>query len=185
MPRTNVVTEALIITMGAALIALSAQIAIPLPFTPVPVTLQPLAVLLVGASMGSWRGAASAVLYIAVGMLGLPVYAEGHQGLQYVVGATGGFLIAFPIAAAVTGWLSERWHWDRGIVKAAGAMLVGSAVIYVIGLTWLSGNLGTGFEKTLELGFFPFVLGDICKVIIAALALPGAWKIVQKLKAQD
>jgi biotin transport system substrate-specific component len=178
-PRANFLTDVMIVTLGAALIALSAQIVFPLPFTPVPITGQTLAVLLVGASMGSVRGGAAALLYLVVGVIGAPIFADGGHGWEKIIGASGGFLIAFPITAALTGWLAER-RWDRNLLTSTTAMLLGSAIIYTIGLVWLSATLGTGLQKTLTLGFYPFVIGDILKLLIAALLLPSAWQLVQR-----
>lgn len=163
--------------LGAGLIAAAAQVSIPLPFTPVPITGQTFAVLLVGSSLGTVRGGASGSLYLLVGLLGVPVYADGTGGWDVVSGASGGYLIAFPIAAALAGRLAER-RWDRRFSSAVGAMLTGNVVIYLIGLPWLAVVLDTGLERTLELGFYPFVVGDMLKVYLAAALLPTAWRLL-------
>jgi biotin transport system substrate-specific component len=167
-----------LIATGAVLIAASAQIAIRLPFTPVPITGQTFAVLLVGASLGTVRGAASALLYVLVGLAGIPVYAHAMHGWDVVAGASGGYLVSYPFASALTGWLAER-RWDRRFSSAIGAMLTGNLLIYLIGLPWLSIVLGTGLEKTLELGLYPFVPGDTFKLYLAAAVLPSAWRTIR------
>jgi biotin transport system substrate-specific component len=176
-PHASPITDGLQIGAGAALIAVSAQVSIPLPFTPVPITGQTFSVLLVGASLGTVRGGTSALLYVGLGIAGLPVYANGASGWAQVTGATGGYLVGFVVAAALTGMLAER-GWDRQFSSAIGAMLSGSVVIYLCGLPWLSHSLDTGLTKTLELGLYPFVPGDLVKLYLAAAALPVAWRLV-------
>jgi len=176
-PRAGLLTDAVLVALGAALISVAAQVSIPLPFTPVPITGQTFAVLLVGASLGTIRGGAAGSLYLVVGLTGVPVYADGQGGWDIVSGASGGYLIAFPIAAAMSGWLAER-RWDRRFSSAVGAMLTGNALIYLIGLPWLAVVLDTSLERTLELGFYPFVIGDMIKLYLAAALLPTAWRLV-------
>jgi biotin transport system substrate-specific component len=159
-------------------IAGCAQLSIPLPFTPVPITGQTFAVLLVGATLGSLRGGASALLYVLLGIAGAPVYATGAHGWAVITGASGGYLASYPVVSALTGWLAER-HWDRRFSSAIGAMLTGNVVIYLFGLPWLALVLNTNLEKTLELGLYPFVPGDTLKLYLAALALPTAWRFVR------
>jgi biotin transport system substrate-specific component len=175
LPETGIGTDLGLVCLGAALIAGSAQISIALPFTPVPITGQTFAVLLVGASLGTARGGAGALLYVLLGVAGAPVYAHGAQGWAVISGASGGYLVSYPFAAALTGRLAER-HWDRRFSSAVGAMLTGSVVIYLFGLPWLAVVLHTGLEKTLELGLYPFVPGDTIKLYLAAALLPGAWR---------
>jgi biotin transport system substrate-specific component len=173
----GVLVDAFLILAGALLVALAAQIEIPLPFTPVPITGQTLAVLLVGSSLGAWRGGSSLLLYLVLGGVGLPFYSGGDRGWEVVQGATGGYLIGFILAAIVTGALAER-RWDRRVRSSIGAMLTGNVIIYLVGLPWLAVVLDTGLEKTLEFGLYPFVPGDMLKLYLAALALPGAWKLL-------
>jgi biotin transport system substrate-specific component len=177
LPETGFMNEVVLVGLGAALLAVSAQVSIALPFTPVPITGQTFAVLLVGASLGSARGAASALLYVLVGIAGAPVYAHGASGIAVITGASGGYLISYPFASALTGRLAER-RWDRRFSSAIGAMLTGNLLIYLVGLPWLAVVLGTGLEKTLELGLYPFVPGDTFKLYLAAALLPAAWRIV-------
>lgn len=176
-PRAGLLTDALLVAGGAGLVAAAAQVEIPLGFTPVPITGQTFAVLLVGASLGSVRGFLSLALYLAVGLLGAPVYTEGNGGWEYFAGATGGYLIGFLIAATVAGLLAER-RWDRKLSSAIAAMLTGNVIIYAVGLPWLANELGTGLDRTLELGLYPFVIGDVLKLYLAAALLPLAWRLV-------
>lgn len=177
VPTTTRLGDLALVVGGAALIALSAQVAIPLPFTPVPITGQTFSVLLVGAALGTARGGSSAALYVLAGALGAPVYADGAHGWAVLAGATGGYLLAFPLAASLAGRLAER-GWDRRFSSALGAMLCGNVVVYLLGLPWLAVSLGVGLERALELGLYPFVPGDVLKLYLAAALLPAAWRVV-------
>jgi biotin transport system substrate-specific component len=161
--------------VGASLIvALGAQITVRLPFSPVPVTGQTLAVLLVGALLGSRRGALSLLAYLAEGLAGLPVFAGGASGIEYALGPTGGYLIGFVAAAYLVGWLAER-GWDRRLSTAALAMAVGNVAIYAFGLSYLAVFAG---DRSLALGLAPFVAGDLLKLALAAIVLPAGWRFV-------
>lgn len=167
--------QAIAVVAGSALVALTAQIQIPLPFSPVPVTGQTFGVLLVAASLGARLGPASVGLYVLEGAVGLPVYAGGAAGLARLGGPTGGYLVGFVAAAAVIGALARR-GWDRRLPTAFLAMLAGEVAIYVFGLAWLSRfPLQVGL---LEAGLLPFIPGDLYKAALAALALPAAWRLV-------
>lgn len=168
---------------GTAFVAVAAQVVIPLPFTPVPITGQTFAVLLVGASLGAVRGFSSLLLYWLVGLAGAPVYSEQTSGWETFMGPTGGYIIGFIVAAAVTGWLAQR-RWDRHFRSATAAMLTGSVIIYACGLPWLAADLGTDLDKTLELGLYPFVIGDLLKLYLAAILLPGAWMLIQRFRGR-
>jgi len=175
--RTRATTMALV--GGFALFtALMAQIEIPLWFTPVPITGQTLAVLLAGAALGSRVGAASQGLYVGLGALGLPFYSGGEGGWEVATGATGGYLVGFVIAAALVGYLAERGQ-DRNVVTALSAFLAGSAVIYFFGVGWLAAYLDVGVTEALGMGMTPFVIGDLVKVALAAVALPAAWRLTR------
>ena len=163
----------------ALLTALTAQIRIHLPFTPVPITGQTFAVLLSGATLGWRAGAASQALYVALGAVGLPFYADGAHGFTVLAGATGGYLVGFVVAAGLVGWLAERRH-DRNVLTAAIAFLGGTAIIYVFGVTWLMWELDVSGTRAMELGMVPFVIGDLLKVGLAGLALPTAWRLVER-----
>ncbi len=181
LPRTGLLTDALVVLAGTALVSLAAQVSIPLPFTPVPITGQTFAVVLVGASLGFARGLASLVLYLLVGIAGAPVYAQQTHGWETFMGPTGGYLIGFIVAAALAGWLAER-RWDRRLSSAIAAMLTGNVVIYAAGLPWLAAELDTGLEATLEAGLYPFVVGDLLKLYLAGALLPLAWRLVGRAR---
>jgi biotin transport system substrate-specific component len=168
------VYDASLIAGGSLLVALAAQVAIRLPFSPVPVTGQTLAVLLVGALLGSRRGALSLLAYLLEGLAGLPVFAAGASGFAYAMGPTGGYLVGFVAAAFVVGWLAER-GWDRRLITAVVAMVVGNVAIYACGLPWLSTFVG---KQAPALGLAPFVTGDVLKLVLAAIVLPAGWKLL-------
>lgn len=176
--RRHILTDIALVAVGAAFTALLAQIAIPL--WPVPITGQTLAVLLVGASLGAARGAASMALYAVVGAAGAPIFTEASSGIAVLAGPTGGYIVGFIAAAGLTGWLAQR-RWDRRFFGAAVAMLAGSAVTFAIGLPWLAVVLGANLQDTLEWGLIPFIPGGIVKAIIAAAILPLAWRGVRAL----
>jgi biotin transport system substrate-specific component len=180
-PRPRVLTDLLLVLAGTGFVALAAQVKINLSFTPVPITGQTFAVVLVGASLGALLGLASLGLYLFVGALGAPIYAEGQGGWDVVTGPTGGYIVGFVCAAALTGWLAER-RWDRHFNSAVAAMLTGNVVIYLFGLPWLAREIDTGLEGTLEAGLYPFVVGDLLKLYLAGMLLPGAWKLVERIR---
>lgn len=164
-----------LIVGGSLVVGLSAQIALPLAFSPVPITGQTLAVLLVGALMGRVRGGVVMLLYLAEGVAGLPVFAGGGAGAAHLLGPTGGYLVGFVAAATVTGYLAER-GWDRRFGTTLAAMLLGTVAIYAVGLTWL--GLFTGTENLLAMGLYPFVPGAIVKIIVAAALVPQGWGLL-------
>jgi biotin transport system substrate-specific component len=168
--------DVILIVLGALFVAALAQVKILLPFTPVPLTGQTFAVLLVGATLGSKHGAASMALYIALGALGLPVFAGGESGMAYLSGATLGYLVGFVLAAYVIGLLAER-GLERSVRTSLIPFLVGTIIIYVCGVAWLTILLGS-LSKAVAAGLLPFLVGDALKLIAAALVLPGAWKAV-------
>jgi biotin transporter BioY len=175
-PRTSLVRDVTLILGGSLLVTLAAHVEIPLE--PVPITGQTFAVLLVGALVGSARGALSLAAYLVEGMAGLPVFAGGVGGVSHIVGPSGGYLVGFVVAALVVGWLCER-GWDRRLVTAALAMLAGNTVIYLFGLAWLGRFVSP--DQVLALGLIPFIPGDVVKLALAALALPGGWALVNRL----
>jgi biotin transport system substrate-specific component len=179
VPRSDLLTDALLVLAGTGLVAGAAQISIKLPFTPVPITGQTFAVVLVGASLGAVRGTASLMLYLWLGVLGAPIYAHHDHGWSVITSASGGYIVGFVLAAAVTGILAER-NWDKTVSSAIAAMLTGNVIIYLVGLPWLAVVLNTDLEKTLEYGLYPFVPGDVFKLYLAAALLPGAWRLVQR-----
>jgi biotin transport system substrate-specific component len=157
------------------LTTVSARVVVPLPFTPVPITGQTFAVLLAGALLGGWRGFGAMVIYLAAGVAGLPVLAGAAQpGLPPLLGPTGGYLIAFPLAALVVGLLAER-GWDRTPVRVIAAMAAGSLVIFAFGAGWLS--LFVGPAAAVAKGILPFLPGDALKAALAAALLPLGWRL--------
>lgn len=174
-PRRTALTDALLIIGGSLIVAALAQVRIPLPFTPVPLTGQTLGVLLVAAVLGRARGAASLGLYLIEGLLGLPVFAGEPLGLARLLGPTGGYLVGFVAAAALVGALAER-GMDRDWKRVSLMYLSGMAVIYLFGVAWLA--LFTGPQGALTAGLLPFLPGDVVKAAIAALILPLARRLV-------
>jgi biotin transport system substrate-specific component len=180
----GIVTDIILIAAGTALTSILAQIAIPL--WPIPITGQTFAVLFVGATLGVVRAALSMVLYLAIGLLGLPVFAPqangGHiTGIAALVGPTGGYLIGFILAAAFVGWLAQR-EWDRKWLRTLIAFVVGTVLIYAVGLPWLYValarlNVPNPLQATLAGGLYPFLLGDAIKAILAAVLLPVVWRL--------
>jgi biotin transport system substrate-specific component len=162
---------------ASIVIGLSAQVSIQLPFTPVPVTLQTLAVLLTGAALGSRRGALAVLLVLAEGAAGLPVFSGWRAGLPHLLGPTGGYLVGFVLAAFVTGALAEH-GWDRRPLTALAAMAIGNVAVYALGLPILAAFAGSG--NVLSLGLYPFVPGDLLKIAAATGLLPLAWKLAHR-----
>ncbi len=173
--RADLRRDAAMVLLGSWLVAALAQIVIPLQ--PVPLTGQTLGVLLVGAALGWRRGVLALAAYVLQGAAGLPFFAGGASGVARLLGPTGGYLIGFIFAAALTGWLSER-GWDRRFWGTLLAMALGNAVIYAFGIPWLAQFVG--WPRALEVGLLPFLLGDAIKAALAALALPGAWVLVAR-----
>jgi biotin transport system substrate-specific component len=165
------------------LTAAAAQVSLPLPFTPVPFTLQPMVVLLGGAALGSRLGMSAQVLYLMAGIAGLPVFAASSvlpQGALRLLGPTGGYLWSYPIAAFVAGYLAER-GFDRRYPTSVLAMGSGLAVIFACGVTWLAlfaRPAAVGFDAALRTGFYPFVPADILKVLAAAAIMPALWRVI-------
>ncbi|MGH2377698.1 MAG: biotin transporter BioY [Candidatus Limnocylindria bacterium] len=177
---TTLLARALLAVAGSLLIALAAQVTVPLPFSPVPVTGQTFAVLLIGAAFGARLGAATVGLYIAEGVAGLPVFAPGGPiGPARLLGPTGGYLVGFVVAAYVVGALAER-GWDRRLLTAALAMLVGEVAIYAFGLAGLARFVPA--DRLLAAGLLPFVPGDLAKLALAAAALPTAWHLIGRTR---
>ncbi|MEX2103151.1 MAG: biotin transporter BioY [Gaiellaceae bacterium] len=181
LPGGGLLADVLLVAGGAGFVALAAQVSIALPFTPVPITGQTFAVVLVGAGLGAVLGLASLGLYLFVGALGAPVYADGDHGWDVLTGPTGGYIVGFVLAAGLTGYLAQR-RWDRRFSSAVAAMLTGNVVIYLIGLPWLAEQIDAGLEGTLEAGLYPFVVGDLLKLYLAGALLPAAWALVGRVR---
>jgi biotin transport system substrate-specific component len=163
------------------LTAAASQVSVPVWFSPVPFTLQPVVVLLGGALLGPWLGAASQLLYLAAGLAGMPVFAASAvlpQGPARLLGPTGGYLMSYPLAAFVSGWLAAR-GFDRRYVTSVASMLAGLAVVFTSGVLWLAPFMPAGhrLDAALAAGAYPFVLADIAKICLAAAVLPGLWRV--------
>jgi biotin transport system substrate-specific component len=174
-----------LIVAGALFIALTANFAVPVPGSPVPLTGQTFSVLLVGGALGMRRGVLSTALYLVIGFF-LPVYAQNTSGISriasvdggtLILGATGGYLIGFVVASGVVGRLAEL-GWDRHLLGAAGAMAIGNVIIYVFGLPWLMAATGMTVTDTITAGLTPFLITDLIKLAIAAGVFPLAWWVV-------
>lgn len=173
--RGRAALDVLLVVGASAIIAIAAQIAIPMPGTLVPLTMQPLAVLLVGVTLGSSRGAAAAMLYLLEGLSGMPVFAQGHGGPVWLAGPTAGYLFSYPFAAFVAGWFSQR-GWGSTTLRAVAGMLVALGVIYLGGWSWLAAF--TGARAAWLGGVQPFILADIIKVAIGASLLPQLQRLI-------
>jgi biotin transport system substrate-specific component len=171
------VRDVFLVVSGSLLIAALAQIEIPLPFTPIPITGQTFGVLLIGAALGSKRGVAALLLYFVEGALGLPFFAGGASGMGILTGATAGYLVGFVISAYIVGLLAER-GLERSVRTSIIPFLVGTIIIYICGVAWLAVVLG-GVGKAITAGVLPFLVGDAIKLVAASLALPAAWKLVK------
>ena len=164
------------------LTAVAAQVSLPLPFTPVPFTLQPMVVLVGGAALGARLGMASQVLYLLAGIAGLPVFATSAvlpQGFLRLLGPTGGFLMAYPFAAFVAGWLAER-GFDRRYVTSVIAMGAGLTLIFALGVAWFAWFAApspVGLSQALQLALYPFIVVDVIKILLAATVLPSVWTL--------
>jgi len=166
--RTSWLKEAFIVVGASILISLFAQVSIPLPFTPVPITLQCHMILLIAAVLGSKRGALATMAYLTQGMLGLPVFAGGKAGILCLAGPTGGYLVGYVAAAFLTGYLVERMK-EKSSARVLLAMAAGNGLIYLTGISWLSTFVG--WTSAFMLGVVPFIVGDMVKLFIAIKAM--------------
>jgi len=184
LPQATLAQNALLVVGGSLLVALCAQVSVPLPFSPVPVTGQTFAVLLLGATLGARRGAAALLLYLAEGAAGLPVFAPGGlPGVARLAGPTGGYLLAFPAAAFLVGLLAEKlprrwWTW-------LGAALAAEAVILAAGTAWLALLTQASWTEAARLGAWPFLPGSVAKAALVALCLPASWWAVERNRLRD
>ena len=171
--------QILSVVFVAVLTAAAAQLSFPLPFTPLPFTIQPMIVLVGAAALGSRLGALSQILYLTLGLVGLPVFAfspELPQGFARLLGPTGGYLMAYPAAAFITGLLAER-GLDRRYLTSILAMTAGLSVIFIGGVAWIT--QAAGLQTALATGLYPFIVVDIVKIVAAGLVLPTAWKLLR------
>lgn len=167
------VRQVVLVLAGAGVVGAAAQLSVPLPGSPVPLTGQTFAVLLVGAALGPRRGAASMLFYLGAGTLGVPWFAGGGSGFR---AATFGYLVGFVFAAALVGWLAARGG-DRRPLRTAGTMAAGTILIYLTGAAWLVAGLGLAPSTAVAVGVVPFVPGDILKAVLAMGLLPAAWRV--------
>ncbi|MGH6643423.1 biotin transporter BioY [Hypericibacter sp.] len=178
--KSGALRAAVLMVMGTVALWLSSKIQVPL--IPVPITMQTLVVLVIGVAYGWKLGGATVLLYLAEGAVGLPVFAgtwsEGG-GVQLLYGPTGGYLVGFAVAAAICGALAER-GWDRSLLKAGAAMVIGNLVIYALGLTWLA--IQIGLSDALKYGLVPFLVGDALKILLGACLLPATWRLIGRGK---
>ncbi len=176
----SAVRNAVLVVAGAAFVGVAAQVAVPLPFTPVPLTGQTFAVLLTAAALGMWRGVAAMSLYAVAGVAGMPWFAgasTAFKGGALVVSF--GYVLGFVAAAALVGWLAQRGA-TRTAPRTAGLMVLGNAVIYTFGALWLAAALSVPLTNAISLGVTPFLIGDALKVALAAGLFPLAWRAVEK-----
>ncbi len=176
-------TKAASVLLLAVMTAAAAQVSVPLPFTPVPFTLQPMVVLLGGAVLGSRLGLAAQVVYLLAGVAGLPVFAASPvlpQGALRLLGPTGGYLLSYPLAAYMVGLLAER-GFDRRYATSVLAMAAGLLVVFGCGVSWLAffGRPAVGMAAALRTGFFPFVPADVFKILVAAAVMPALWRLTR------
>jgi biotin transport system substrate-specific component len=180
----SLLRDVVLVVVFAALVVVCGRIRFFLPdndfpgsVNPIPITMQTFAVLLTGAALGSWRGTASLLLFYCVGMAGLPVFQGGNNGWHYISSSpTAGFLMGFIAAAYVTGFLAER-GWNRG--SALWALLIGNVVLYIPGLLWLGARGFVPWEDVLSKGLYPFIPGDLLKLLMAGIVLPSAWTLLK------
>jgi biotin transport system substrate-specific component len=166
-----------LVLAAVALTAGCAQISVPVPGSPVPITGQTFAVMLIGASLGVRRGLVSMLVYLVVGAAGAPIFSDGSSGGHVLLGATGGYIVGFLIAAPLMGWAAAR-GWDRTPLKAFPVFLVGQLAIFGVGVPWLAVSAHVSFPTAITLGFTPFILGGIVKGALVGALLPTAWKLV-------
>ena len=176
-----------LVVAGVLALAIAAKLKVPVPNSPVPITMGTFAILAIGTAYGPALGLSTILAYLAVGAFGFDVFANSsaeRNGLEYMLGGTGGYLVGYALAATALGWFARK-GWDRDIRWMALALLIGNAIIYVPGLLWLDivkeGKSWDG--PLLELGLWPYLYGDGLKLVLAALVIPGLWKLVGKARA--
>ena len=191
MPSTGTLLDAADLSSALRIVAVlfvtvltivAAQVSVPLPFTPVPFTLQPMVVLLGGAALGARLGMSAQILYLAIGLAGLPVFAASPilpQGFGRLLGPTGGYLMSYPFAAFAAGYLAQR-GLDRRYLTSVLAMFAGLTIIFACGVAWMAwGTPQLGLSTAVRTGLIPFIPADIVKVLLAATILPAAWKFLR------
>lgn len=178
-PRSSALTQALFVAAGVGFIALLAQISIPVPGSPVPVTGQTLAVLLIGTTYGARLGVLTFATYLLAGVAGAPIFAGSTHGIEKVIGATGGYLVGMLVASLVLGYLADH-KADQKFKTSFPALLLGDAIIFTLGLLWLQQSLNLSWSQTIAAGFTPFILGEVIKIAITATSLPLVWRRISR-----
>jgi biotin transport system substrate-specific component len=182
-PRSTSLTEALFVVGGIGFISLLAQISLPVPGSPVPVTGQTLAVLLIGTTYGARLGLITFASYLLAGIAGAPIFApsatSANHGIDRIVGATGGYLVGMLVASFVLGYLADR-KADQKFRTSFPALLLGDLIIFTLGLTWLHASLDLTWAATFKAGFTPFILGEVLKIAITATSLPLVWRRISR-----
>ena len=179
LPRSSAITNTALILGGAAFLALTAQISIPVPGSPVPVTGQTLGVLLLGTAYGASLGLSTFAFYILAGIAGAPIFASHGSGLAHLTGATGGYLAGMAVASLITGSLAGR-KWDQKFSSSIPTMLLGNLAVFTLGAIWLQHSFHMSWAMTFDKGVRPFIYGEALKIAIAATALPALWSVVNK-----
>ena len=182
IPRTSALTNLALVVGGTAFMSLMAQVAIPVPGSPVPITGQTLGVLLIGTTYGASLGFATIATYVVLGLLGAPILAQGAHGFAKLAGPTGGYLVGMVLAALLVGALANR-RWDVHLRTSFGQMLIGELLIFAPGLIWLKIYTGASWNWTLAAGLTPFIVGEIIKIGLAGFALPSAWALVRRVRS--
>ena len=182
-PRSTALTEAVFVVAGVGFISLLAQISLPVPGSPVPVTGQTLAVLLIGTTYGARLGFLTFATYLLAGIAGAPIFApsatSANHGIDRLVGATGGYLVGMLVASLLLGYLADR-KADQKFRTSFPALLLGDLVIFTFGLAWLHASLDLTWAATLKAGFTPFILGEALKIAITATSLPLVWRKISR-----
>ena len=179
IPRASAISNAVLVVSGVLGLAALAQIAIPVPGSPVPVTGQTLGVLILGTTYGSTLGFTTFAIYLLSGIAGAPVFANGAHGLDRIVGATGGYLIGMLIATLILGQLA-RFRLDQNFLTALPSMLIGTVITFAFGLVWLHQFTGQSWSWTISAGLTPFLIGEVLKIAIAGTSLPVIWRVVNR-----
>ena len=182
MPRATALSNAALIVSGTIFLSVSAQIAIPVPGSPVPVTGQTLGVLLVGTTYGASLGLATFATYLVAGIAGAPVFAGASYGVEKITGATGGYLLGMLVSTYVLGLLAHK-RFDQKFLTALPAMLIGTALTFSFGLIWLHQFTGKDWAWTFQAGLAPFIIGEALKIIIAGTSLPILWRFINRKHA--
>ena len=175
IPGEGALRDTMLIAGGVALTAVCAQVTI--PWQPVPFTLSTLSVMLCGLSLGVKRGVLSQLLYVLLGVAGVPVFAHGASGMQAIAGMTGGYILAYAVVAAVLGWMAQN-GWTKNVWKTAAAMAIGAAIVLSCGAAWLSAFIG--WQAAVKGGVVPFVIPEILKAVVVIMALPAAWQLTKR-----